>query len=113
MHKILSKLARFSKKTRGIFWVLTSPDYWHQIYPYNEEWDRKLNELLDTEKFIRIDGYTAKLGEQQVWIANHPYASMRPYGNKTIKGRRTYGSQNIRPKRETIARAYRKLEEDN
>lgn len=74
------------------------PDYWLQNHTYSKAWDRKLNELLDKYDFTNIGSYTAMLGDTAIWISNHPYASFTPYG------------RDVRPRRKTILRAWRKLE---
>ena len=45
---------------------------------------------------------TARIGDQVVWIANHPFASFTPYDPKI----------EVRPKRITILRAGDLLEKD-
>lgn len=76
------------------------PDYWMMNYPYSEQWDKELNELMDKYPFRYISDFDAKLGAQEIWIENHPYASFRP------------DSRPICPSRMTIVRAKRKLDRD-
>lgn len=47
-------------------------------YKYDPAWDKELWDLLVNGqiKFVS-DHYTALVGEHEVWIANHPYASGR------------------------------------
>jgi hypothetical protein len=68
-------------------------------YAYNPLWDRLFNVLMDKHKFEITGPYTARLGNCDVWIGNHPYASMRPYNNYN----------QFRPSRATIERAHKKL----
>lgn len=77
-----------------------SPSYWGQLYNYCPLWDAKLNALMDKYEFTSITKYTAKLGETEIWIQNHPYASFTPYNSS------------IRPSRITVAKARRKLIKD-
>lgn len=79
------------------------PSYWIMINHYNEEWDKKINELMDNNKFIITSQETARLWNIEVWIANHPYASFSPFN--PIDSR-------IRPSRSTIDRAFNKIIED-
>ncbi len=79
------------------------------LFSYSAEWDAKLNKLLDTHSFTKIDKYRASLGDTRVWIANHPYASFLP----CVEGRGDWGvAIEIRPSRATIARAHLKLDHD-
>jgi hypothetical protein len=76
------------------------PSYWIMNYPYSREWDIKLNELLDNHEFTEIGHYYAKLGNANIWITNHPYASMT-LRNPDI---------GVRPSRLTIERVKKALE---
>lgn len=82
--------------------VLLNPACWLQNHPYSAAWDKELRRLLATEKFEGVDEYTARIGGREIWIANHPYASMRPYGNMP----------GCRPKRTTILAARENLMSD-
>jgi hypothetical protein len=82
------------------FLTICAPGYWLRNYPCSKEWDRLLNRLLDTEKFVYVDEFTAKLGGVEVWITNHPYASFRPYAPERLEAL---------PARRTVLRARRKL----
>jgi hypothetical protein len=88
----------------NFFRFLFCPRWWIMVDSYSEKWDRELNILLDKYRFTDITRYTAKLGTQGIWIANHPYGSFRPYEN--------FHRFDIRPKRSTILRAYKILMED-
>jgi hypothetical protein len=47
-------------------------------YSYDPEWDKELWDLLVAGQIkFADDHYTALVGEHEVWIANHPYASGR------------------------------------
>jgi hypothetical protein len=51
-------------------------------FKVNEEWDTKLNQLLDDNAPVEIlNEYYAKIGDQQIWIANFPYASFTGRGS--------------------------------
>ena len=80
--------------------VLITPACWIQNYDYSKAWDIKLKKLMEENKFTGLDLYTARLGNQSIWIANHPYASF------------TSSYLNVRPKRSTILYAWDKLEKD-
>lgn len=80
--------------------VLLTPSSWLQQGRFCRAWDNKLIRLMGDHKFKIVDRHTAKLGEQEIWIENHPYASMTPY------------MTNARPKRRTILEARDKLIRD-
>lgn len=91
------------KDLRFIF----KPSYWIMNHQYSERWDCRLNELMEKHDFVLdrpnpISGVilTAFLGDVEVWVANHPYASFRQYD---LFGR--HG----RPSRDTIEKAHKKL----
>lgn len=70
---------------------------------YSEEWDKKLNELMETKKFQFIDRFTAKLGNFEIWVSNHPYGSFAPYFK---------GNCDMLPKRSTALLAHKKMVKD-
>lgn len=80
---------------------LFKPSYWIMNYPYSMYLDKYMNYLLDNYEFESIDHYTAKLGNEVIWITNRPYACMMPH-NITV-------SQGYRPSRLTIQKGIRKL----
>lgn len=77
------------------------PSYWDMLYPYNEHWDKKLNELLDKYDFTEINNHTAKLGDNLIWIGNQKYACMELYNG--------YIDRRFRASRLTIQRGLKKL----
>lgn len=83
------------------FKVLLTPSCWIQNDPYSSLWDKKLNQLMRENKFIRDNDYHSKIGGCTVWIENHPYASftcdLLPEG---------------RPSRRTILKAMDRLQQD-
>lgn len=68
MQKLIDEIHR-------AFLVLITPGCWLRVGNYSQEWDDKLNELMKREKFKPIDKYTVRLGNLEIWIGNHPYAS--------------------------------------
>lgn len=47
-------------------------------YKYDPDWDKELWDLLVNGQIkFADDHYTALVGEHEVWVANHPYASGR------------------------------------
>ncbi len=51
-------------------------------FKVNKEWDAKMNQLLDDNEPVEIlNEYYAKIGNQQIWIANFPYASFSGPGS--------------------------------
>lgn len=90
-------LIRAVRRLREFVMVLVRPSYWVMNYPYSEEWDTELRWLLDSGyTFEDVNEHHARIGDYEVWIANHPYASF------TVQG-------DIRPSRVTIMRARRVL----
>lgn len=81
--------------------VLLTPGCWFQLYPYSKVWDAHLNALMKAHKFEQGSDCIAMLGGNQIWIANHPYASFR-----TVNG------AIVRPSRRTILKAWDKLVKD-
>lgn len=81
--------------------VLFTPSCWLQNYLYSSNWDKLLNELMETHTFTNVTEYTANLGNVRVWIENYPYAAFTP--DRSIK---------VRPSRRTILKAYDKLVND-
>ena len=89
-------------KLKTILRILTTPSCWIRNHKTDLIWDMKLNQLLDKYDFADIEEHTARLGDQKVWIKNHPFASFSPYN-------RPYGPLHVLPKRETVFRAHDKL----
>lgn len=83
--------------------IILNPRNWIMNDKYSFTWDSKLNLLLDKYDFKDINEYTAKLNNEEIWIANHPYASFTKY---------SLGYDRKRPSRYTILKAKRKLEYD-
>lgn len=90
-------MIKFIKNIQFLF----MPSYWIMNLSYSNVWDKKLNELLDKYEFTDIDKFTAKLGNYEIWVANHPYNSFVPYDD-LINGK-------YRASRLTILRARKKL----
>jgi hypothetical protein len=78
--------------------VLFTPSCWMQNEPYSEQWDIKLNKLMECYSFTDVTKHTAKLGNFNLWIENYPYASFVPYP-----------FINVRPRRITVLKAHDKL----
>ena len=103
------------------WWVLFRPSYWITNERVSKEWDRQLNELLDTHVFefipkhidswrkpilpnpTIIDSYNIKLGKETIWIKNHPYASFVTD---------FYQEHDRRAKRSTILKAEKKIKKE-
>ena len=95
------------------------PHYWLMNNSYSEKWDRELVVLMEHHNFTQshtvyningktiigyISKYEAMLGDVEIWVNNHPYASF-------IKGSVT-NHGNGRPSRQTIYLAHKKLRKD-
>lgn len=87
-------------------WVMINPRYWIMNEWYSSKWDKELNNLMKNHNFVLTFGFsdcTAKLGDWEIWIANHPYASFTDHSFRNIPGR---------PSKLTIYKAKQKLERD-
>lgn len=84
--------------------IIFNPQYWSMNEPYSSEWDKKLRDLMKEHTFRDLGntGCSAILGNEEIWIANHPYASFTNGFNK----------ESGRPSRLTIYKAYKKLIKD-
>ena len=82
--------------------IIRTPSCWSPNHGYDEDWDQALRGLMTKYRFRGRDGYKATLGPIAIWIANHPYASMRPFPELP----------HIRPSRVTILEAMDKLERE-
>lgn len=79
--------------------MILNPLFWFQSDNFCSEWDTSLRELLLSRRFVRRSDTTVKIGQNLVWVANHPYGSFA----------RCVGDEMVRPKRSTIALANRVL----
>lgn len=88
-------------------WVAINPRYWIMNEWYSSKWDKELNDLMERYDFeTEPHSYThliVKLGDKQIWVGNHPYASFTDYSVRNIPGR---------PSKLTIYKAKQKLERD-
>lgn len=89
-------------KLKEILRVLLTPNCWLQVQPYSAAWDAKLNALMRTHRFTNIGEHTARLGDYEVWISNHPYGSFNPWRH----------GPKVRPRRATMLAAHDKLLND-
>ena len=97
------------------------PDYWIMNNDYCEKWDAEIRRLMKEHDFKEavdnygrikhICKYEAKLGDRKIWVENHPYASFCDRSLATeLRELRT--RKRVRPSRQTIYLAKKKLEED-
>jgi hypothetical protein len=86
------------------FYFIINPHWWVMNDSYNEEWDRKINHLLDNYKLKDIGEHTGVLNDTGVWIANYPYAYGTHYTNGHFYGR---------PSRWTIYRLRQRVKIDS
>ena len=77
-------------------------------YKYSKEWDLRLNQLMNEHSFTRISDHSAYLGDTELWISNHPYASFVEMGETFL----IRDDQRVRASRLTIYKAHKKLEQD-
>lgn len=88
------------------------PKFWIMNNNYNEEWDVKLNQLMDKYEpvFGRINPYDGKIYEvsfdgNSLWVQNYPYA----YATPTLEN--GVGKIKLRPSMLTILRLYNLINE--
>jgi hypothetical protein len=93
------------------FYFIINPHWWLMNDSYNEEWDRKLNHLLDNYKLKDIGEHTGVLNDTGVWIRNYPYA----YGThfRGVCLHYTNGHFYGRPSRWTIYRLRQRVKMDS
>jgi hypothetical protein len=91
---------------------LFMPKFWIMNNNYNEEWDIKLNQLMDKFEpvFGRINPYDGKIYNvsfdgNSLWVQNYPYAYATPVFQDAL------GQIKIRPSRLTILRLYNLINE--
>ena len=94
----MKKIKNFILSLQFIF----IPSYWQMNERYSKDWDKELNKLLDNNKFILVNNYSAKLGDKIIWVANQPYSTMVPYSS----------SHTFRASRLTIKRAIKQFNKD-
>ena len=73
-------------------WVAINPRYWIMDEWYSSKWDKELNDLMERYDFkIEPHSYThlvVKLGNKEIWVGNHPYASFTDYSSfRNISGK--------------------------
>jgi hypothetical protein len=55
------------------------PPYWIQNKRTSRDWDKHLNELLDSYPVEIVTSHVASVGGVHVWVCNFPYAYGSPY----------------------------------
>ena len=70
----------------SIDWQRLKPKYWFQNTQTCWEWDKTLNQLLDTYQVQRDGPCHALLGKAQIWVANYPYAygKLKNFGDESL-----------------------------
>jgi hypothetical protein len=91
------------EELKWFFVFMFKGEYWDPLYKQDRTWDTELNDLLDNYDFIEIKEHTAKLGNYEIWISNHPFASFSNYSSSH--------DSKILPLRRTRLRAWKKLRE--
>jgi len=89
--------------------IFFNPKYSAMNYKYSKEWDLRLNQLMNEHSFTGISDYSAYLGDTELWISNHPYASFVEMGRSFFL---TFDDNRVRASRLTIYKAHKKLEQD-
>jgi len=88
--------------------IFFNPSYSSMNYKYSKEWDLRLNQLMNEHSFTGISDYSAYLGDTELWISNHPYASFVEMGETFL----IRDDQRVRASKLTIYKAHKKLEQD-
>lgn len=89
-----------------ILFTIFHPSFWFMSGDYNEEWDNNVNYLIENYNFEYNNNHCAKINDVNIWISNYPYGCIDLaifYYDGFYKG-----VSNIRPKRRTIYKAYKK-----
>jgi len=75
--------------------ILMRPTFWLRIYPTNEGWDKKINQLIDSRVGVkRFSRYQVIFDDGTVvWVSNFPYA----YGSNGL-------NDGYLPSRKTVLR---------
>jgi hypothetical protein len=89
--------------------IFFNPKYSAMNYKYSKEWDLRLNQLMNEHSFTGISDYSAYLGDTELWISNHPYASFVEMGRSFFL---TFDDNRVRASKLTIYKAHKKLEQD-
>ena len=55
-------------------WRRLLPKYWVQLEKTDWAWDKKLNELLDSNPTITLGYLTVFLNNAEIWVGNYPYS---------------------------------------
>lgn len=87
-----------------LFLRTLNPSMWVMIHAYSAEYDAALLALMEKHRFRDLRSHTVMLGEHELWIANHPYASFKPYVG--------WNGINVRPSRKTILLAHDRMMKD-
>lgn len=90
-----------------IFYTITHMKTWVRVGRYSPYWDSYLIKLMENNKFVVVDEYTAMLGDVQVWCKNHPYGSFSFYDKDPNK--RIDVQSCLLPRRTTAAMAAEKF----
>ena len=62
--------------------IIMNPRCLIRNYRTNNVWDKMVLEQLKNPAFTGRDSYTVKLNGVEIWIENHPYASVKDYSGK-------------------------------
>lgn len=59
---------------------IINPLWWYMSEKYDADWDKKVNDLLDKNKFHKNHfgfqlsaDYRARLGDHDIWLGNYPF----------------------------------------
>jgi len=80
-------------------------------HPINLVWDTELNYLMDNHKFVpeffgtSFSQFSIKINDQEIWVANHPYASFCRYTSSNLLRKESV-------KTKTLLRAEKKVIRD-
>lgn len=83
--------------------AIVTPSCWLRNHKTDSDWDRQVNAELNHPIFMNRDEYTVDLNGKTIWVANHPYASVRDYSTGVSS---THGRTEKMPSRRTVFRFF-------
>jgi hypothetical protein len=96
---------------KDVLLITVNPLFWGLHNPYSSLWNSEFNRVLKTEKFVRVNEWTAKIGPYFVGMVDYPYRIFYPVYDEMVIGYDETVPE-VRPSRLTILRAKRKLDKE-
>lgn len=80
-------------------WAVFHPSFWPIGNSYSEEWDKKMNELMKTEVFKKVEWGVWSLGNMHIRVSDYPYSFGTGVGVL----------ERVRPSRRTVKKLHEHL----